>query len=393
MFVNEAELQQLVHEQPELILSGIPEINPEYCSDTPKIISLGREIPLRSGPIDNLYLDTNGIITLVECKTYSNSGIKRSVYSQAINYASDLQNMLIHYSGSEFIEQFYSIITEGISVAYPQFDSIVAQLSQDRILEGKNKHDWKQQFLQRLEFNIKNGVFRIVILCAPSHANSFACAAVRNLMQLMTFSESGNSKYDLILMDLRGKSGTYQTQMIWRRYCPLPQIPLLAKSTKEIRVIKEKLPLEAQATLQQLLDGLPAAGIDALENTLSYSLYDTSTKRSINISIGIEIEQGTWFIKRRQIRKSELLFKYIEGKDLSARLTDDFCDELIKMKCRYQLMESTTKVPGLEGTVYEIRVYPLNTVDVRSLINLLKNRLRYQPLELDTFTPSRGKVH
>lgn len=155
MFKNEDELQQLIHEQPELILSGIPEINPAYCPDTPMILSLGREIPLSSGSIDNIYIDTNGVITLVECKTYSNSGIKRSVYSQAINYASDLQNMLIHYSGTEFIEQFYSIITQGYSITYPQFDSVVDQLSKDRILEGRNKNDWKQQFLQRLEFNIR----------------------------------------------------------------------------------------------------------------------------------------------------------------------------------------------------------------------------------------------
>lgn len=396
MFVNEAELQQLVHEQPELILSGIPESNPAYCPDTPMILSLGREIPTRSGFIDNLYVDTNGIITLVECKTYSNSGIKREVYSQAINYASDLQNMLIHYSESEFIEQFYSIISQGDSITYLQFDSVVNQLSQDRILEGKNKNDWKQQFLQRLEFNIKNGVFRIVILCAPSTANSFAYAAVRNLMQLMTFSESGNSKYDLILMDLRGKAGAYQAQMIWRRYCPLPQIPLIANSRRDaergIEAMRKRfstLPSQAQAPLKSFKASLRDAGIDVVEGSIGYSLRDIDTKKSTFISI--EIDQDTWFIKRHQIRKSELLFRDIEINESSAWLTGATYEALSKMKCRYRLLESITKVLGLEGKMYEIRLYPPNEVDVRSLIDVLKNRLRYQPLDLYTSTP--GKVY
>ena len=65
MFDSESILQLLVHERPDVILSGIPEINPQFCPDTPAILSLGREIPLNSGPIDNLYIDTNAIITFV----------------------------------------------------------------------------------------------------------------------------------------------------------------------------------------------------------------------------------------------------------------------------------------------------------------------------------------
>lgn len=83
MFETEAELQQLVHDNPELILNGIPEINPAYCPDTPGLLlSLSREVPLSSGFVDNLFIDVNGIITLVECKRYSDSRIKREVYSQ-----------------------------------------------------------------------------------------------------------------------------------------------------------------------------------------------------------------------------------------------------------------------------------------------------------------------
>lgn len=68
MFKAESEMQELIHNEPDTILSGVPEINPQYCPDTPSIISLGREISLSSGFIDNLYIDSNAIITFVECK-------------------------------------------------------------------------------------------------------------------------------------------------------------------------------------------------------------------------------------------------------------------------------------------------------------------------------------
>ncbi len=91
MFKLESELQSLVHLRPEIVLGGIAEISPDYCSDVPAAISLGREIQLASGPIDNLFIDANAILTFVECKRRGDSRLKRDVYAQAINYASDMK--------------------------------------------------------------------------------------------------------------------------------------------------------------------------------------------------------------------------------------------------------------------------------------------------------------
>ncbi len=90
MFESEEVLRDLLHKTPTLLLTGFPELDPRFCPDSPHLVSLGREIPLLSGPVDNLFIDPNGVLTLVECKGYWNSEIKRKVYSQAINYASDL---------------------------------------------------------------------------------------------------------------------------------------------------------------------------------------------------------------------------------------------------------------------------------------------------------------
>ena len=40
MFAAEFEMQALVHEQPEVVLSGIPDLNPDLCPDSPMMVSL-----------------------------------------------------------------------------------------------------------------------------------------------------------------------------------------------------------------------------------------------------------------------------------------------------------------------------------------------------------------
>ena len=61
-FKNEGQFQQLIHENPSIILDGIPEINPELCDNTPQMVSLGTEINIQGKRVDNLFIDTNGIL-------------------------------------------------------------------------------------------------------------------------------------------------------------------------------------------------------------------------------------------------------------------------------------------------------------------------------------------
>jgi hypothetical protein len=86
MFASEEVLRDSLHAAPSLLLTGFPELDPRFCPDSPHLVSLGREVPFSSGFIDNLFIDPNGVLTLVECKLYSNAELKRKVYSQAINY-------------------------------------------------------------------------------------------------------------------------------------------------------------------------------------------------------------------------------------------------------------------------------------------------------------------
>ena len=369
MFTLESEMQALIHKEPDIVLSGIPEINPEYCPDTPNIISLGREIPLNSGPIDNIFIDTNAIITLVECKLYSNSNIKREVYAQAINYASDLRVMLSHYNSDEFIDEFFSIIKRGQNCDIRSFDSIIDTLSKDEILTRKKVDEWKKQFLQRLEANIKAGVFRIIIACAPHISNQFAYSPIRNLIQLMNFSESLDSKYDLILMDIRESSQKYDSKIIWRRYAQLPQIPLIAKAYRDKNVQVEKmqtifnaLPEEKKELFNILREKLMTKKIHLKEQSTGFGLYRDNKSKSLYISI--DIDKKGFIIRKHQIRKNEKLFHLIKDNKIQEMLSP----------ISYELIDKKTTAGA---DMYEIQIKDITIEKLDLLVEKISEFLAY----------------
>ena len=62
---------------------------------------------------------------------------------------------------------FIKILKKGQDGKFDKFQDIVDLLSEDPLLSGKQVQDWQDQFIKRLEYNIKSGVFRIVIASAP----------------------------------------------------------------------------------------------------------------------------------------------------------------------------------------------------------------------------------
>lgn len=356
MFKFESELQKLVHDCPEIVLNGIPEISPYYCSDAPPLVSLGRETPLNSGPIDNLFIDANGILTLVECKRYCDSRLKRDVYSQAINYASDLQNMLRGFNGPEFLNQFFTIVSKSQGNEYKTFDQLLAALAKAPMLQSKDIANWQIQFKDRLEFNVKKGVFRIIILCGPSSDSHFSSDAVRNLMQSMTFAEKDNAIYDLLLMDIRESGGdSHVSKIIWRRYAPLPQIPLFASISRDtsraidaMRVRRIAMAAKNTATeesLVKLLNMLDENDYIVEENTSGLAIYRSDKK---SIFTAIRIDENGWCIVRHQIRKGEALHSQME---LNPFPKQAGMREL-------QILKKKSSATDTAGVMYEIVITP-----------------------------------
>ena len=366
MFKSESAFQELIHSKPEIVISGIPEIDPTLCPDTPTIISLGREIRLDSGPIDNLYIDTNAVLTFVECKRYSDSRIKREVHSQAVNYAADLQGMLTHYNGEDFLSRFTEIVNSADDAHYSSLDNILDDLSKDPVLENRNIRDWQKQFLERLEFNIKHGICRIVIACAPDPRSNFSYTQIRNLMKLMQFSESAQSNYDLILMDIRESKSGYESKIIWRNYAALPLIPLIANSNRdtsqkieELHNTIEGLDINIRSQLEDFISILDSLGIYTKDNSSGFALYWQESNKSLYTKI--QVTKTDWLVNRHQVREGEELFSHLKS--------NDSLNGLLKPE------DKVSESSGVHGTIFDIKIRRSDQTDLNELARLVSDTL------------------
>jgi hypothetical protein len=89
-YVNEYELQELLQAQPSLI-EGV----------SSEAVSV-REFGTGVGPADVVIVDTDGSITVVECKLASNADIRRTIIGQVLDYAA----RLAEFSAPEFIDRW-----------------------------------------------------------------------------------------------------------------------------------------------------------------------------------------------------------------------------------------------------------------------------------------------
>lgn len=76
-------LQEVLQAYPQIL--PVDEIEPVFWP----LVSIGREIGTRVGPIDNLFVSKAGYLVLVETKLWRNSQAKREVFAQAIDYAGE----------------------------------------------------------------------------------------------------------------------------------------------------------------------------------------------------------------------------------------------------------------------------------------------------------------
>lgn len=81
---NERWLQELLRQYPDIL--PVIEIEPIFYP----LIPVGREVPLETGYIDNLFISPRGYLVLVETKLWRNPEAKREVVAQAIDYGGAL---------------------------------------------------------------------------------------------------------------------------------------------------------------------------------------------------------------------------------------------------------------------------------------------------------------
>jgi len=84
--LHEGWLQDLLERHPELL--PIEDIEPAFAP----LISIGREIGTAVGPIDNLFINPDGYVTLVETKLWRNPEARRQVVGQIVDYAKEVSH-------------------------------------------------------------------------------------------------------------------------------------------------------------------------------------------------------------------------------------------------------------------------------------------------------------
>ena len=81
---DERWLQDLLLHHPNLIPAD--EVEPVFSG----AVAVCRELPTRVGPLDLVYVNEHGLLTLVECKLWRNPEARRHVVGQILDYAQEI---------------------------------------------------------------------------------------------------------------------------------------------------------------------------------------------------------------------------------------------------------------------------------------------------------------
>src|SRR5687767_13805910 len=84
LFRSEEWLQEMLYAHPGLL--PVDEVEPAFEG----LLPVARELSTASGPLDLMYVNPKGFLTLVETKLWRNPEARRKVVAQLIDYAQDI---------------------------------------------------------------------------------------------------------------------------------------------------------------------------------------------------------------------------------------------------------------------------------------------------------------
>ncbi len=161
---NEAFIRDLCFENPNLI--PISEIDTKASS----LISLCTEMSIKSGFCDVLFIDQNGIITIVECKLFKNPEAERKVIAQLLDYAKD------------FVEMDFSMLEKKVCDRRQDVKSLY-----DIVGKDNDSFDY-DTFKEKTERNLKDGNFNLLIVGDKVRANVERMVNFMNSYSKMSFT-------------------------------------------------------------------------------------------------------------------------------------------------------------------------------------------------------------
>ena len=136
---NEDWLQKLIFENPQLL--PLEEIEPAFLDPIP----LCRELSTGVGPLDILFVNDRGMLTLVECKLLKNPEGRREVVGQILDYAQEISRW-------NFDDLNYAVEKQGTGI----IEQVKNHLPEDDFDEAK--------FIDWVTLNLKKGRFLLLIV-------------------------------------------------------------------------------------------------------------------------------------------------------------------------------------------------------------------------------------
>jgi len=169
---NEAWLQDLLANEPSILPTA--SIDAVYAP----LFSIGREVPVTSGFIDNLYISPKGYIVIVETKLWRNPEARREVVGQIVDYAKDLK------------EWDY----EQLNDAYKSQNSGSGGIFEAMVEQGLLYTENEATFIDTTEKNLQNARFLLMIIGD----------GIRESVERMAdfLNETPNMQYRLALCEL-----------------------------------------------------------------------------------------------------------------------------------------------------------------------------------------------
>jgi hypothetical protein len=140
--LSERQLQDLLHAQPDVL--PIDAISSRWGP----LVSLGCEIEVEAGFIDNLFVSPHGELTVVEAKLWRNPEARREVVGQIIHYAASLSRMT--YGA---LDQAVRTSTAGLPI-WAQVQASLHASSADR----------EAEFVDTVARNLSSGRFLLLVV-------------------------------------------------------------------------------------------------------------------------------------------------------------------------------------------------------------------------------------
>jgi len=235
-FASEEELQTFLREHADLMPLEEIELG------TPPLLCIGCEVGVASGAQDILYIDQNGLLTVVETKLRKNPEARREVVGQILEYAAqmsawtpaDVERQAQRFFAGKSCPQAYqgSTLEHALQIFF-QAHQLVPGFS----YEG---------FLQQVQTNIERGQFRLIIaideppdplLITVEFVNRFSERFEMYLIQLKRFRDITQDQ-NIFVPALFGRVASVQKKRLqgplWDRERFLAQADVKAPQCKSV---------------------------------------------------------------------------------------------------------------------------------------------------------------